>query len=62
MNGAYYGQGRVLNEGMFDLGQIEILKGPQSLFFGKNATAGVISRRQPNPPKNGKSTPMSAGV
>ena len=43
LNGAYYGQGRVLNEGMFDLQQIEILKGPQSLFFGKNATAGVIS-------------------
>ena len=43
LNGAYYGQGRVLNEGMFDLEQIEILKGPQSLFFGKNATAGVIS-------------------
>jgi iron complex outermembrane receptor protein len=43
INGAYYGQGRVLNEGMFDLGQIEILKGPQSLFFGKNATAGVLS-------------------
>ena len=43
LNGAYYGQGRVLNEGMFDLEQIEILKGPQSLYFGKNATAGVIS-------------------
>ena len=43
LNGAYYGQGRVLNEGMFDLAQIEVLKGPQSLFFGKNATAGVIS-------------------
>ncbi len=43
LNGAYYGQGRVLNEGMFDLSQIEVLKGPQSLFFGKNATAGVIS-------------------
>lgn len=43
MDGVYYGQGRVLNEGMFDLGQIEVLKGPQSLFFGKNATAGVIS-------------------
>ncbi len=43
VNGAYFGQGRTLNEGMFDLGQIEILKGPQSLFFGKNATAGVIS-------------------
>lgn len=49
MNGAYYGQGRVLNEGMFDLGQIEILKGPQSLFFGKNATAGVISIRTAEP-------------
>ena len=43
VNGAYFGQGRTLNEGMFDLDQIEILKGPQSLFFGKNATAGVIS-------------------
>ncbi len=43
VDGAYYGQGRVLNEGMFDMAQIEILKGPQSLFFGKNATAGVIS-------------------
>ncbi len=46
MDGVYYGQGRVLNEGMFDLAQIEILKGPQSLFFGKNATAGAINHRQ----------------
>lgn len=43
LDGVYYGQGRVLNEGMFDVAQIEVLKGPQSLFFGKNATAGVIS-------------------
>jgi len=43
LDGVYYGQGRVLNEGMFDLSQIELLKGPQSLFYGKNATAGVIS-------------------
>ncbi|MCK9246355.1 MAG: TonB-dependent receptor [Anaerolineaceae bacterium] len=43
LDGVYYGQGRALNEGMFDLAQIEVLKGPQSLFFGKNATAGVIS-------------------
>jgi len=49
LNGAYYGQGRVLNEGMFDLAQIEILKGPQSLFFGKNATAGVISMTTAKP-------------
>jgi outer membrane receptor protein involved in Fe transport len=43
VDGAYYGQGRVINEGFFDLGRVEILKGPQALFFGKNATAGVIS-------------------
>jgi iron complex outermembrane receptor protein len=43
VDGAYYGQGRVINEGFFDLGRLEILKGPQALFFGKNATAGVVS-------------------
>jgi outer membrane receptor protein involved in Fe transport len=43
VDGAYYGQGRVINEGFFDLDRIEVLKGPQALFFGKNATAGVIS-------------------
>lgn len=43
VDGAYYGQGRTINEGFFDLGRLEILKGPQALFFGKNATAGVVS-------------------
>lgn len=43
VDGAYYGQGRVINEGFFDLQRVEVLKGPQALFFGKNATAGVIS-------------------
>jgi iron complex outermembrane recepter protein len=43
VDGVYYGNGRVLNEGFFDLASIEVLKGPQALFYGKNATAGVIS-------------------
>ncbi|MDE2410345.1 MAG: TonB-dependent receptor [Sphingomonadales bacterium] len=43
VDGAYYGQGRTINEGFFDLGRLEVLKGPQSLFFGKNATAGLVS-------------------
>ncbi|MBF7013668.1 TonB-dependent receptor [Novosphingobium resinovorum] len=43
VDGVYYGQGRIINEGLFDLDRIEILKGPQSLFFGKNSTAGVVS-------------------
>ena len=49
VDSVYYGQGRTINEGFFDLGQIEILKGPQALFFGKNATAGVISMATKNP-------------
>lgn len=43
VDGVYYGQGRTINEGFFDLENVQILKGPQALFFGKNATAGVIS-------------------
>lgn len=43
VDGAYYGQGRIINEGFFDLKRVEVLKGPQALFFGKNATAGVVS-------------------
>ena len=43
VDGVYYGQGRVLNEALFDMKQVEILKGPQALFFGKNASAGVVS-------------------
>lgn len=42
-DGVYFGQGRIINEGLFDLGRIELLKGPQALFFGKNATAGVVN-------------------
>jgi len=49
VDGVYYGQGRVINEGFLDLEGVEVLKGPQSLFFGKNATAGVISLRTANP-------------
>ncbi|GGC39839.1 TonB-dependent receptor [Novosphingobium marinum] len=49
VDSVYYGQGRTINEGFFDLGQVEILKGPQALFFGKNATAGVVSMTTKNP-------------
>jgi len=43
LDGVYYGQGRIINEGFFDMKQVEVLRGPQALFFGKNATAGVLS-------------------
>ena len=49
VDGVYYGQGRILNEALFDMKQVEILKGPQALFFGKNASAGVISFNTADP-------------
>lgn len=49
LDGVYYGQGRFINDGLFDAAQVEILKGPQALFFGKNATAGAINIRTNDP-------------
>lgn len=49
VDNVYYGQGRVINEGFFDLQAVEVLKGPQALFFGKNATAGAVSLTTANP-------------
>ena len=43
LDGVYYPQGRVMDEGLFDVSQVAVLKGPQALYFGKNATAGVVS-------------------
>jgi len=43
------GAGAVIRLGQFDLQQVEVLKGPQALFFGKNSPAGVISMRSADP-------------
>lgn len=37
------GRGRLIQQGLYDTSQIEVLKGPQALFYGKNSPAGVIS-------------------
>lgn len=49
IDGVYFPQGRAINEGLFDVSQVAILKGPQALYFGKNATAGVVSIMTNNP-------------
>jgi iron complex outermembrane receptor protein len=43
---------RMVQAGFFDVEQIDVLRGPQSLFFGKSATAGVLSLRSANPTAN----------
>ncbi|MFP6814110.1 MAG: TonB-dependent receptor plug domain-containing protein, partial [Pseudomonadales bacterium] len=49
IDGVYMPQARAINEGLMDVRQVAIMKGPQSLYFGKNSTAGVISVMTNNP-------------
>ena len=49
IDGVYMPQARAINEGLLDVSQVAVLKGPQALYFGKNATAGVVSLMSNNP-------------
>nr|WP_277350588.1 TonB-dependent receptor [Novosphingobium olei] len=49
VDGVQTSRGRSLQQSYFDLQQVEVLKGPQALFFGKNSPAGVISMRSADP-------------
>ncbi len=49
IDGVYYGQGRVIDEGTFDVSGVQVLKGPQALFYGKNATAGALAMTTNDP-------------
>ena len=43
IDGVVTNRGRFIHNAYLDMRQIEVLKGPQSLYFGKSATAGVVS-------------------
>ncbi len=48
LDGIYFGRTAYIKTGFMDTERVEILKGPQPLFFGLNATAGafnIISKR-----------------
>jgi iron complex outermembrane receptor protein len=49
IDGLSLSQGLAFQSGTFDLGQVEVLKGPQALFYGKSSTGGVISLRTADP-------------
>jgi iron complex outermembrane recepter protein len=49
IDGMQFSQGSTFNVGLFDMQQLEVLKGPQALFFGKNSPGGVISIRTADP-------------
>ncbi|MGJ4728167.1 TonB-dependent receptor [Luteimonas sp. SDU101] len=49
VDGVPMSRGRVINSTVYDLAQVEVLSGPQALFFGKNSPAGAISLRTKDP-------------
>jgi outer membrane receptor protein involved in Fe transport len=49
MDGVPLSRGRVIGATLFDMQQVEVLQGPQALFFGKNSPAGVISMHSADP-------------
>jgi iron complex outermembrane receptor protein len=49
IDGMSIGTGLAYMSGMFDVGQVEVLKGPQSLFYGKGSPGGVVSIRTADP-------------
>jgi outer membrane receptor protein involved in Fe transport len=51
LDGLQLSRGRLVTQSFFDIAQVEVLKGPQALFFGKNSPGGVISLRTNGPTK-----------
>ena len=49
IDGVQVSTARLVQAAFFDLNQVEVLKGPQTLFFGKSATAGVFSLKSADP-------------
>jgi iron complex outermembrane receptor protein len=49
LDGLQLSQGLAYSSGLFDVGTVEVLKGPQTLFYGKSSPGGVISLRTADP-------------
>lgn len=49
IDGVGISSAQLMNAGMFDLEQIEVLRGPQALFYGKNSPGGVIAVHTKDP-------------
>lgn len=51
IDGVQVARGNIRRIGQMDMQQVEVLKGPQALFYGKNSPGGVISIRTGDPTK-----------
>lgn len=49
IDGLPLSRGREISFSQYDIASVEVLKGPQALYFGRNTTGGLISIRSNNP-------------
>ena len=49
IDGVVIGRMRMVQSAFMDVEQVDVLKGPQSLYFGKSASAGVVSFKTADP-------------
>jgi iron complex outermembrane receptor protein len=49
IDGVQIDRGHVVRQAFFDMGSVQVLKGPQALFYGKNSPAGVIALESARP-------------
>ncbi|WP_294321658.1 TonB-dependent receptor [uncultured Sphingomonas sp.] len=51
IDGIYEPSAQALSFGLYDLGAVEVLRGPQGTVYGRNATAGVVNINTADPRK-----------
>ncbi|WP_231856184.1 TonB-dependent receptor [Zhongshania aliphaticivorans] len=49
VDGVYYGRAQLARAPFLDLAQVEVLRGPQNILYGKNSVGGAISVRTASP-------------
>ncbi len=49
LDGIYLGPSYGLNQTLLDVGQVEVMRGPQGTFFGRNAIAGAVTLMSAKP-------------